>query len=162
MSVKRELTKATFASELPTKRKKPLDHLTRDVLAAQAAGMSYGKYKALHPHTKGLYDDQEPIQVDASKKVLICICCGKTFLAPKHAGNKAYCSDECKKMAYIERDKERHPDRYIPKPCPICGKLVQPDHGRVYCSVSCKVEAERRKARESQRRKREAKQNGSV
>lgn len=38
-----------------------LDNLTRDVLAAERAGMSYGQWKALHPNTK---KDWEPIQWD--------------------------------------------------------------------------------------------------
>lgn len=31
--------------------KKPFDRLTADAIAAEKAGMSYGKWKALYPHT---------------------------------------------------------------------------------------------------------------
>lgn len=153
--MKQEIKMSKFATERTTKRKKPLDHLARDVLAAQAAGLSYGNYKAKHPHTGEDSDEPEELTVDPSKKVLICIRCKKTFLAPKYAANKAYCSDECKARAYRERDQERNPDKYMPKPCPVCGKLVQRDRGRVYCSVECKTVAERNNARERERRKRE-------
>lgn len=42
------------------RRKKPMDNLTRDAIAAQKAGMSYGKYKALHPNTR---DDDEKEEI---------------------------------------------------------------------------------------------------
>ena len=33
------------------------DNLTRDAIAAERAGMSYGKWKAMHPYTKKDWED---------------------------------------------------------------------------------------------------------
>lgn len=142
------------------KSRKPLDHLTEDVLAAQRAGESYGQWKAKHPHTAGLYDEPEILEVDPDKRLLTCVCCGKAFPMPRYAANRQCCSDECKRKINRQRDMERNPEKYQPKPCPICGKMVQPDRGRVYCSGACKTEGCRRKARERERAKREAMKNG--
>ena len=38
-------------------QKPGLDDLTRDAIAAERAGMSYGQWKARHPHTKQDYED---------------------------------------------------------------------------------------------------------
>lgn len=53
-----------------TKRKKgkKLDRLTRDAIAAQEAGMSYGQYKALHPHTPD--EDEEPTPEEDADEII--------------------------------------------------------------------------------------------
>ena len=53
MSVFNDTKKPASSVGVERSRKtgKKLDHLTRDVLDAEAAGMSYGQYKALHPRT---------------------------------------------------------------------------------------------------------------
>lgn len=162
--MKREYSKARVGTTRTTKRKKPLDHLTRDVLAAEAAGTSYGKWKAANPHTGEEDDNTEELELASDKRALVCIRCGKTFLATNLQANMKYCSDECKARASQERDQERNPDKYQPKPCPVCGKLVQRDHGRVYCGEKCAEIAHRKKERERQRRKAERRKaaNGSI
>ena len=67
-----------------------MDRLTMDSIAAQRARMTYGKWKALHPHTEVV------VALDADAK--LCKICGKPFgLRVKGAGgrNQIYCSPEC-------------------------------------------------------------------
>lgn len=69
-------------------KKKKLDRLSREASAALAAGMSYGKYKAL----------QKPdVIVPKKPKKLIektCQLCGATFYQSDNRVRK-YCSQEC-------------------------------------------------------------------
>lgn len=44
-----------------------LDDLTRDAIAAERAGMSYGQWKARHPHTKQSYEDARFDEMVAKK-----------------------------------------------------------------------------------------------
>ena len=81
-----------------------MDRLTMDSIAAMRAGMSYGKWKALHPHT-----DIEAPQVDDS--LPRCKICGGVI---KRKFAKLYCSDACEYEAqkirsreYFRRKKER-------------------------------------------------------
>lgn len=76
-----------------------------DSIAAMRAGMSYGKWKALHPHT-----DMEVPQVDDS--LPRCKICGKVM--PKSSHNRLYCDDICayeaqkiREREYARRRKER-------------------------------------------------------
>ena len=66
-----------------------MDRLSRDAAAAKAAGMSYGKWKAMQ-----LPD----VVVQKKPKKLIektCQFCGKTFFQSDNRVRK-YCSPECK------------------------------------------------------------------
>ena len=77
----------------------PKDSLTLDVLDAERAGMSYGQYKALHPHTK---DDNEarletkPQRPASVRRVYeyFCLGCGKKFTTTNR--QRLHCSDACK------------------------------------------------------------------
>ena len=71
-----------------------LDNLTRDALAADAAGMSYGKWKALHPNTKP--KKERPSRYDSSKIYRECRVCGRKFEVkyPHHQ----MCSDDCRSI----------------------------------------------------------------
>lgn len=158
MNIKREYALHKFASTRQKKRKKPLDRLTRDAIAADHAGQSYGKWKANHPQTGDVDDDS--MEVAEGVKVLICMQCGKEFLANNKQSNKRYCSEECRYEAAMERDKERNPDKYLPHPCPVCGKMVSAYRGRKYCSVACKEEGNRQSQKERNQRKKEEKENG--
>ena len=81
-----------------------MDRLTMDSIAAQKAGMSYGKWKALHPHA------EEKIEVlDADVK--LCKICGKVI--PKRASTSGrprtlYCSSECAYEAVVIRMRARY------------------------------------------------------
>lgn len=99
---------ARLGVERNRKRKKPLDRLTRDAIAAEQAGMSYGKYKALHPHTPDEgEEDQEPPRpkVDPDKYERVCETCGKTFYLTTKVRQK-YCSDYCRTFARSQREQK--------------------------------------------------------
>lgn len=118
-----------------------MDRLTRDSTAAIAAGMSYGKWKALHPHTE--YGD--------GNKVKLCKICGGIISRSKGRGghNVLYCSYECADDAKRRRDrtyaKERRAQREAEpvRLCRICGKILtareigQGKQRKVYCSDEC-------------------------
>lgn len=91
---------ARVAVERTTKRKEPLDRLTRDSIAAEQAGMSYGQYKALHPHTPD--EDETPPKpkpkTDAGRYEYTCTVCGKTFYTNTKKTVK-YCGYDCSKEA---------------------------------------------------------------
>jgi predicted nucleic acid-binding Zn ribbon protein len=129
------------------KKREPLDRLTRDVLAAQEAGMSYGKWKALHPHTGEEENEPEELIVDPSKRVLVCIKCGKTFLASNRQANQKYCSDACKYQQQLDRMRELHPERFKPRKCQVCGKTLDENNKGVYCSSACRQKAWRERDR---------------
>jgi predicted nucleic acid-binding Zn ribbon protein len=75
-----------------------------DAIAAQKAGMSYGKWKALHPHT-GV---EEPAVVQGPKR--LCKICGQEI--PEYRSKMAlYCSEECKYKKYQESQRN-HCRRY--------------------------------------------------
>ena len=80
------------------------DALSRDAAAARAAGLSYGKYKALQNEAGEHKIDpkREKVPVD----VKVCPVCGCLFL-PRHK-NKIYCDDVCKSRATEARRRERN------------------------------------------------------
>lgn len=83
-------------------RKKEMDNLAKDAAAAKAAGMSYGKWKAIHPHTK----DKEKQESEALEGWLTCKHCGKLF-KPKSGTTQIYCDPWCRQETQRERDRER-------------------------------------------------------
>ena len=84
-----------------------MDRLAMDSTAAIKAGMSYGKWKALHPHTE--------IEVPVRKKSGTrrrCKVCGEEI--PLHSKGHLYCGDICAYEAqkarmreFYQRKKER-------------------------------------------------------
>ena len=82
-------------------RRKILDRLTRDSIAAEKAGMSYGKWKALHPHT-----DEKVEVLDADVK--LCKICGKPICNKIGGKRRLYCSIECSYEAVKERERARY------------------------------------------------------
>lgn len=121
-----------------------LDHLTRDVLAAEAADMSYGKWKALHPCTAEWDEiDADSIGVKA-QSTIVCQGCGKTFIPPDGRANRKYCGDACRKREAERRYREAHPIRNLN--CIVCGKLMTGRAGKMYCSDACSLRGYRQKA----------------
>jgi transposase-like protein len=88
--------------ETMAKKKKAMDNLARDAAAALAAGMSYGRWKALHPYTK----DKEEQESEVPEGWFICKHCGKQF-KPRSGTQQRYCEPWCQKEAQRERDRER-------------------------------------------------------
>ena len=84
-----------------------MDRLTQDCIAARKAGMTYGKWKALHPHTE--VEEQELPKTGSQK---LCKNCGSEI--PVSYGGKLYCGANCaaeariaSNRAYRQRKKER-------------------------------------------------------
>lgn len=79
-------------------RKKKPDKLSQEVSMALAAGMSYGKWKAM----------QSP--VISEKKIpdgwLVCEWCGKQF-KPKTSRPQKFCDVGCQQHAYYEKNKQK-------------------------------------------------------
>ena len=72
-----------------------MDNLARDAVAATKAGMSYGQWKAQHPHTD---PDKIPV-VRHPKRVpngslATCPVCGREFKVTKDRAK--FCSVECR------------------------------------------------------------------
>lgn len=78
-----------------------MDRLARDSVAAQKAGMTYGKWKVLHPYT----DLEEAFSKDAK----LCEICGKpipTTRVGSGATRRKYCSPGCSYEATVIRNRE--------------------------------------------------------
>ena len=88
---------------VPTEKGKPMkepNNLTQDAAAALAAGMSYGHWKALHPHTTA--EETQVGEIPYGWK--ICKHCGQHF-RPNN-GSQRYCDFECQRSAARIRDRE--------------------------------------------------------
>ena len=74
-----------------------MDQLTRDCIAARKAGMTYGKWKALHPGVVPVAEPEpEEVPEEMPKRaVRICPICGGNVPSDMH-GSVKYCSVECK------------------------------------------------------------------
>lgn len=84
-----------------------LDNLTKDVLEAEKAGMSYGQWKALHPKTK-----TTPVKKIRSEDVKVgrkCRICGRIFEV-KYP-QQYMCSQECRLIS--ERNYNRQYQRML-------------------------------------------------
>ena len=77
-----------------------MDRLTMDSIAAQRAGMTYGQWKALHPHT-------DAVEVP-DKDVRLCKVCGKPIINMVGGKRRLYCSPECANEAVVERMRARY------------------------------------------------------
>ncbi len=80
-------------------KKKKMDRLARESTAALNAGMSYGKWKALHP--EGLPEDAPDPVPKVQKR---CVICG----APVGKGKKRYCSWDCEHAAAAIRERKAY------------------------------------------------------
>lgn len=73
-----------------------MGRLAKDSIAARKAGVSYGVWKASHPHTE--YDEE------ASDTRRRCKICGK----PLNSLKRMYCSQACgNKADYMRRKEEK-------------------------------------------------------
>lgn len=81
------------------RKKKEPDKLSQDAAAARAAGMSYGKWKALQ---------SDPVREKNGtlEGWLVCQYCGKPF-KPKTKRPQIYCEIYCQREAQKERDRQR-------------------------------------------------------
>lgn len=157
------------------KKGKKLDKLTRAVLAAEKAGMSYGKYMATHPYipeeddetdlTEDADEKHKPIKLQPNQRLGTCAHCGQPFVMGFKQSNKLYCSSECriKHGNDIKNAQRRKPG--VPAVCPVCGAdFVTNYQHRIYCSSECYAESQRKRNREEyqrEKKKKEAAKNGS-
>lgn len=79
-----------------------LDNLTMDVLEAEKAGMSYGKWKAFNPKTKK--KREKPIRQEDIKRYRKCRICGRDFEVK--LPQQCICSDECRFISAREHDRQ--------------------------------------------------------
>lgn len=77
------------------------DKLSQEATAALAAGMSYGKWKAMQPTVK-------PKVTKIPEGWIVCQWCGKPF-KPSHA--QRYCSQPCRHQATKKRTRELMAER---------------------------------------------------
>lgn len=173
---KSEATRLGVERTRKRKNRKPLDRLTRDALAAEKAGMSYGKYKALHPHTPEEGDEIEPeeevdekpkpIKLGPNQRLGTCAHCGQPFVLGFKQSNKLYCSSACRIKHGNDVKNARRKKPGVPAVCPICGADFVTDHQhRIYCSSECFAESKRRRNKEEyerEKKKKEAAKNGSI
>ena len=80
------------------------DKLAQDAAAALAAGMSYGKWKAMQDPVK-IYKPQ-----DLEPGWKLCAWCGKPFKL-KTNKKQLYCEAYCQKLAQRHRDKQKNAAR---------------------------------------------------
>jgi hypothetical protein len=78
-----------------------MDNLARDAMLADQAGMSYGKWKAMHPNTTPKKEDVIP------KGWGVCEFCGKPF-----KGGRRFCDIECRTKAYKDKAREIQKEYY--------------------------------------------------
>lgn len=116
---------ATFATEKAKAAKKPKDAITMDAIAAEKAGMSYGKYKALYPHTKEANEaklttpEKEPTSPASPtsptrrtynrRYVRVCPVCRNSFITGN--AQRIYCSDTCKNRKNGEKYRKQIKDK---------------------------------------------------
>ena len=81
--------------------KKEPDKLAQDAAAALAAGMSYGKWKALQCNSTAKVEQSVP------DGWLVCNYCGKAF-KPKTKRKQLYCEPVCQAAASRERCRENY------------------------------------------------------
>lgn len=123
--------------------KKPFDRLAADAIAAEKAGMSYGKWKAFHPHTPEPEPEKKvvPVHIKGEPIVKKCLCCGAEFVVVGHNACRKYCDDTCRDRAAMRRYREAHPLQV--RNCLFCGKAMDAKGNRSFCSNACKMNAYR-------------------
>ena len=82
--------------------KKEMDKLEQEVHQALAAGMSYGKWKAMQTPVK-IEPKPDPIKIPTK----ICAYCGCEFY-PEDNRSGAYCGRRCKKLAHSDKMREKY------------------------------------------------------
>lgn len=83
-----------------------VDKLAHDAAAARAAGMTYGKWKAMHPTTEIREEPKrDEKELEKHKIWRKCVLCGKDFCIPIK-NNRKYCSIACYDYVNNERSKK--------------------------------------------------------
>ena len=77
-------------------KKKVVDKLSFEAAQARAAGLSYGRWKAMQPPPT-----EEPIELRGLK---LCKYCGEPF---KPRTTQIYCNMDCQYLARLERQRKK-------------------------------------------------------
>ena len=89
------------------RKKKEMDNLAKDAAAALAAGMSYGKWKAMQ---------DRPVVIEKKEETpdgwKVCPHCGTSYKPNKWgSGRQIYCDVTCQKAAQSIRRSEKNAER---------------------------------------------------
>lgn len=118
---------------------KKLDSIALTSIAAQEAGMSYGKYVAMF----GVVTDKEE-ETDSLVAPKVCQECGKPFFG--RAKNMKFCSEECRKRSdnrkFGKKYREKRAERAKNRVCVVCGKAIPESRtlNAKTCSEECAEE----------------------
>lgn len=88
------------------RKKKEMDKLARDAAAALAAGMSYGRWKAMQDQPVAIKKKANEFEPEKQ----ICKYCGKAFI-PRSYRVQLYCDIYCQQEAKKERNREKEVQR---------------------------------------------------
>lgn len=93
-------------------RNREMDNLAKDAAAALAAGMSYGKYMALHykPVPNKPAPKKETPKKEVPKGGRVCVICGEIFYTKLH--HQLCCGKECSKENGRRKAREYQRLRY--------------------------------------------------
>lgn len=92
----------SFATERPSTGKKGMDNLSKDAIAAQRAGVSYGQYMARQRDMGRVRPPEKKEETNPRlKHELVCAICGAKFKSVTRM--RKYCSDSCKYKADRKR-----------------------------------------------------------
>jgi RNase P subunit RPR2 len=80
-------------------RKKEMDNLAKDAAAAKAAGMSYGRWKAMQENPVVI---KKKVEIPETWK--ICPHCKKPFKPNQNGSKQIYCEISCQRGAQRERN----------------------------------------------------------
>ena len=106
------------------KKKKEMDKLAKDAAAALAAGMSYGRWKAMQDYpvviekqTGKILVSEKPVEIEKKAEEIpenwrTCKRCGKPFNPNKYGKRQLYCEYECQRAAQRERDRDKMREYY--------------------------------------------------
>lgn len=133
-----------------------MDNLTRCVMEAEKAGMSYGKYMALK---QGKTREIKAAPRNDGKE-FVCAHCGKKFLKEDHRKRK-YCCDRCRNEAENKRRRDLADKKELKKTCPQCGKeFTTTEWRQKYCGEFCAKLAHLDRVKRNQARKKLAAKGG--
>ena len=106
------------------KKKKEMDNLAKDAAVALAAGMSYGKWKAMQDfpvviekETGRILVLDKPAVIEKKAEEIpeswrTCKRCGKPFKPNKFGRTQVYCEYECQRAAQMERNRAKMREYY--------------------------------------------------
>ena len=99
------ITIATMVKGKTMAKKREMDNLAKDAAAALAAGMSYGKWKAMQDNSVAVKKkDEKP------EDWKVCPHCGKSF-KPRPKSRQIYCEAYCQQQAQAIKRSEKNRER---------------------------------------------------